>query len=97
MAASSEFTVYGRIGGLTKAANATPEDRARQRDVLKNALRSKYEADARAAFAAKGYPNPTDQEVAEAAERLRKAAQLRAAIAGGRAKRERARLLKGGR
>lgn len=97
MAASSEAATYGTIGALTRWAGATPDDRARQRDVLKRAIAGKYERDARDAFAAKGYTDPTDQEVAEAADRLRRAAQLRAAMAGGRAKRERARLLRGGR
>jgi hypothetical protein len=93
---ASESATYGAIGGLTRWAGATPQDRAAQRDVLKRAIQSKYEADARAAFEAKGY-SPTPSELAEAAERLRRAAQLRAAMAGGRAKRDRARLLKGGR
>jgi hypothetical protein len=93
---SSEFEAYGAIGGLTRWGSATPDDRAKQRDVLQRALTGKFEADARTAFAAKGY-TPTDREVAEAAERLRRAAQLRAAVAGGRARRERARLARGGR
>jgi hypothetical protein len=87
---------YGRIGGLTRWSRATPDDRAAQRDVLRSALRGKYEAEALAAFRAKGH-EPTDHELAEAGERLRRAAQLRAAMAGGRARRERARLMKGGR
>jgi hypothetical protein len=93
---STEFATYGRIGGLTRWAAATPDDRAAQRDVLRTAIRSKYEAQALAAFRAKSH-EPTAYDLAEAAERLRLAAQLRAAMAGGRARRERARLLKGGR
>ena len=93
---ASEYEAWGAIGGLTRWSRATPDDRAAQRDVLRRALTGKHETDARAAFAAKGY-EPTDREVAEAAERLRRAAQLRAAMAGGRARRERARLLRGGR
>ncbi len=89
----SEQITYGRLGALERWAAATPEDRAAQRETLRSALRSKYEADA---FAAKGY-SPTPDELAESAERLRRAQQLRAAMAGGRARRERARLLRGGR
>jgi hypothetical protein len=87
---SSEAATWGRIGGLTKASRATPDDKAAQRDVLRRALTGKYEAEAREAFHAKGY-DATEREVAEAGELLRRAAQLRAAMAGGRARRERAR------
>jgi hypothetical protein len=92
----SESATWGAVGGLTRWSRATPIDKAAQRDVLRRALDGKYEAEAREAFAAKDY-SPTDREVAEAAERLRRAAQLRAAMAGGRARRERARLMKRGR
>jgi hypothetical protein len=92
----SQAQTHGRIGGLTRWAAATPDDRAAQRDILRSALRSKYEADALQGFRAKGYV-PTPRELAESAEHLRRAAQLRAAMAGGRARRERARLMKGGR
>lgn len=89
----SDFRTFGAIGALTRWGRATPHDRARQRDVLRRAVAAKYEREAVEAFAAKGYA-PTPREIAEAAERLRRAAQLRAAMAGARARRERARLLR---
>jgi hypothetical protein len=86
---ATDFATYGAIGGLTRWSRATPDDRAAQRDVLRSALAGKHERDALEAFRAKGH-EPTTRELAEAAERLRRAAQLRAAMAGGRARRERA-------
>ena len=96
MALSVDAQTYGRIGALERWGRATPDDRARQRDVLRSALSGKYESEALEAFRAKGH-EPTSRQLAEAAELLRRAAQLRAALAGGRARRERARRLNGGR
>lgn len=92
----SEFTTYGRIGALERWSRATPSDKAAQRATLAAALRGRYEADALRAFREKGH-EPSTQELAEAAERLRRAAQLRAALAGGRARRAAARRRREGR
>ena len=90
----SDFATYGRIGALERWSRATPDDKAAQRATLAAALKSRYLADAMLAFHAKGY-EPTTEELNLAADRLRRAAQLRAALAGGRARRERAKGQKG--